>query len=95
MSERPASLVRYQQVTSEAAELHQEKGDMVGDIHRAKVDAYHQSLLNGDNVTTARHHADAAVVNWTVEMHRIDGELDALLVELKYLDQLLAWENHA
>lgn len=95
MSDRPASLVRYQQVTKDLADLQTETGDLNAAIHEAKVAAYHQSISQGDTVTTARHHADVAAKQWTVEVMKMGGEIDAFHTELRYLDQLIAWENHA
>jgi hypothetical protein len=95
MADLPASLVRYQQLTTELSDKYVIQGDLAGDIHEAKVAAYHQSISQGDNVTTARHHADVAAKSWSVEHMKIQGEIDASLVELRYLDQLIAWENHA
>jgi hypothetical protein len=62
---------------------------MLAEQANTRVSAYQQAVVEGENVSTARHLADLAVDYHTQEIAKLNGELEAFIVELRYLDQLL------
>lgn len=87
------ALNRYNFLTRELTGKYVERGDLVSTGGSAKVQAYQQALSEGANVTTARHAADLAAEHYDKEIAKLSGEIDSMLIELRYLDQLLAYVN--
>ena len=76
------------------ASLHVEIGDLRGDINEARVLAYENAIVNGENVSTARHMADHSSMHWQKELHRLEGQLagqqaklEAAMIRYDYLKQ--------
>lgn len=85
-----AALEAYNRTCIELASLHRERGDVRSVVLKARVSAYEDATAQGANVTGARHAADMAGEYHDAELHKIDGEIAALEVTLRYLDQLLS-----
>lgn len=83
------AIERYAKVSRELASLFRERGDMLAEQANTRVSAYQQAVVEGQNVSTARHLADLAVDYHTQEIAKLNGEIDAFTIELRYLDQLL------
>lgn len=80
---------RYSKVAGELADLYRERGDVRSAQINASVMGYQQAVADGDNVSGARHAADMASLPLSRDVLQLDGEIQALEVELRYLDQLL------
>jgi hypothetical protein len=89
------ALSRYNWITRELTGNYMERGDLIAEGVSAKVQAYQQVVSEGGNVSTARHAADLAAEHHDREIAKLSGEIDSLLIELRYLDQLLAYVNGA
>lgn len=88
------ALNRYNAVTRQLAASLQERGDLQAALSSGRVQAYEQATAEGANVTNARHAADLAGEHLTQEIAKLSGTIEADLVELRYLDQLLAYYQH-
>ena len=88
------ALNRYSVVTRQLSESLQERGDLQAALSSGRVQAYEQATAEGANVTNARHAADLAGEHLTQEIAKLSGTIDADLIELRYLDQLLAYYQH-
>lgn len=93
MSSAQLAIERYNQVSRELASLFQERGELHSAAIEAKVSAYESAVIDGANVTNARHASDAATKHFDQEIAKMNGHISALEVELRYLDQLLAYER--
>lgn len=89
-----AALNRYNVITRQLGASLQERGDLQAALSSARVQAYEQATAEGANVTNARHAADLAGEYLTQEIAKLSGTIDADQVELRYLDQLLAYYQH-
>jgi len=83
------AIERYAKVARELSSLFRERGDMLAEQANTRVSAYQQAVVEGENVSTARHLADLAVDYHTQEIAKLNGDIEAFTVELRYLDQLL------
>lgn len=71
------------------AALHRERGDVASAMGNARIQGYQDAIANGATVSDARHAADLASKHLQSETAKMDGEIQGLLVELRYLEQLL------
>jgi hypothetical protein len=85
------ALERYNYVTREVGSLFQQRALELAEQAQTRVSAYQQAIMDGDMVTNAKHAADFAANSFTKEIHKLSGDIDAYLVELRYLDQVLAF----
>ena len=85
----------YNRVSRELASLYRERGDLVAAEIEARVGGYQQAISEGSTVSDARHAADLASKHLSTEIAKLTGEIDAGLIELRYLDQLLARSPNA
>ena len=93
MSAATQAIEAYNRSARDLAALHRERGDLVGSVVKAKTMAYQDAVIDGANVSEARHSSDLASVHLQQEVAKLDGEIAALEVTLRYLDQLLAHER--
>lgn len=88
------AIERYNQTSRELASLFRERGELHSAAIDKKVSAYEQAIVDGDNVSNARHASDSASKYFDQELAKINGNIAALEVELRYLDQLLTFTYH-
>lgn len=86
-----SALERYNTVARELSGLYRERGDLLGATLRARNAAYQQATIEGAGVTNARHAADMAGEHYTIESMKIDGDISACEIELRYLDRYLEY----
>lgn len=90
-----AAIEAYNKVSRQVAALYRERGDLIAAEIEARVSGYQQAISEGSTVSDARHAADLASKSLSTEIAKLTGEIDAGLIELRYLDQLLARSGNA
>lgn len=81
-----SALKRAGEISDELASLYGELAMVKSQSLSAGVDAFTQSVASQENVTTAREHARAAAAPADRMALRTQGEIDALLIEWRYID---------
>lgn len=94
MSSAQLAIEQYNKASRELASLFRERGELHSAAIEAKVSAYETAIIEGDNVSNARHASDVAAKHFDQELAKINGHIAALETELRYLDQLLAFTYH-
>lgn len=85
------TLVRYQQLASELAVLYYELAKIDNAILEDWDSAYLNAVSEGLSYNPAAAQAKSVVRRWTMERNKIQGEIEARLVELRYMDQYLKY----
>lgn len=82
------ALNRYNTITRNLASLYKQRGILRAEEIATKRDAF----INGpaDSVTARRENASVAAAEWGIELAKLQGDIEANEVELRYLDQHIA-----
>jgi hypothetical protein len=85
------ALERYNVVCRELGDLFHEKAKIDNAILMDWDEAYMGAVATGLSYNPAAAQAKSAVRRWTIELNKIQGKIDAALVELRYLDQYIKY----
>ena len=85
----PDILQRYQTVSRELASLYRELAKIKSAIVTDWDDAYQQAVSEGLAYNPAAARGKSAIRRWSLEELKLIGDIDAALIELRCLDQLL------
>jgi hypothetical protein len=82
------ALTRYQHITRELASLYKQRGE----LRKLQVETKRDAFLNGpaDSVTARRENAAMAAAEWDRDLYKLQADIEANEVELRYLDQHIA-----
>lgn len=83
-------LVAYRSACSRLSDNHRELGAVNQAIISARSSAYSQATAAGLAVTAARESAEAAVAHFKADAALLQGDIDAELATLRWLDVHLA-----
>lgn len=81
-----AGLARYNTVSRELASLYQQRASLENAVADAWNSAYADAINSGMSYNPAAAQAKVAASNWQKELNKINGDIEAALVELRYLD---------
>lgn len=84
-----AALDRYNVVSRELAGLYPERAKMHNAILIDYDEAYQGAVGQGMAYNPAAATAKSATRRWTMELNKLQGDIDACLAELRYLDVYL------
>ena len=85
-----AALDRYNVVSRELANLYPERAKMQNAILIDYDEAYQSAVGQGLAYNPAAATAKSATRRWTMELNKLQGDIDACLAELRYLDVYLS-----
>lgn len=84
-----AAIARYNVVARELAALYVSRAGMANAVLETWHSAYATAVAQGLAYNPAAAQAKSATQHWQTELNKIEGDIEARLVELRYLDQLL------
>lgn len=84
------TLQRYQTVCQNLASLYVEAAKMDNAIIQDWDEAYQNATMEGLAYNPASARAKSATRRWTMERNKLQGDIDAGLIELRCMDVLLA-----
>jgi len=87
-SARNQWVTRAAEITDQLSELMAQLAVLKGSELRQRWETINGALPNS-NITTARELASGAVMNFTVEMIKLQGEIDTLTLALQHCDRVL------
>jgi hypothetical protein len=81
-----SALERYNAVSRELAGLYPERAKMQNGILEDYDEAYQAAVGEGLAYNPAAARAKSATRRWTMELNKLQGDIDSCLAELRYLD---------
>lgn len=85
------ALQRYNEVSSSLAGNYYELAKLNSAIILDWDESYSNAIAEGLAYNPATARAKTATTRWRIEVNNLQGEIDAKLIELRYLDQYLAY----
>lgn len=89
------AITRYQTVAQELSSLYVESAKMEVAILQDWDDAYQQAVSEGMSYNPASARAKSVVRRWAIEKTKLEGDIQASLVELRYLDRYLDYTSES